>query len=77
MRRGDGSWGEIDFLFGEKNSRSGSNGGFRVEGDDYRLALKPTMFSFHGRTMDESVTSTEAAQFMWDELLSKVGIDYA
>lgn len=75
VRRGR-SLGEIDYLFGEQNSRNTSNGEFRVEADDYQLRLKPTMFSFR-QSLGECVTSTEAAQFLWDELLSKVDVDYA
>lgn len=78
IRRG-GSWGAIDYLFGEQNERNTSNGGFGLESDDYQLALRTTGFGSIRRMPSgrETITSTEAAQLMWDELLSKVGIDYA
>lgn len=74
VRRG-GAWGEIDYLFGERNTRNTSNGGFRVEADEYQLHLKGTGFSMVGESKDH-LTSSDAAQVMWDELLSRVGIDY-
>jgi hypothetical protein len=74
VRRG-GSWGAIDILYGERNSASTSNGGFSVDADEYQLYLKPTMFSLSH--MDKRVTAREAAQMLWDDLLGKVGIDYA
>jgi hypothetical protein len=74
VRRG-GSWGDIDYLFGERNARNTSNGGFGVEADDYQLHLRGTGFSMV-RESKEQLTSADAAQLMWDELLSKVGIDY-
>lgn len=74
VRRG-GSWGEIDYLFGECNTRNTSNGGFQVGADDYQLHLQGTAFSMTGERKDR-LTSTDAAEAMWDELLSKVGIDY-
>lgn len=75
VRRG-GTWGAIDYAFGEQNSRTTSNGGFGVEADDYQLHLRTAGF---GRmpTGRETLTATEAAQLLWDELLRKVGIDYA
>ncbi|GAA4725085.1 hypothetical protein H9L13_00025 [Sphingomonas lutea] len=79
VRRG-GSWGAIEYLFGEENSRTASNGGFAVEADDYQLHLRSTGFRISGGRMPmdrETVSASEAAQLMWDELLSKVGIDYA
>lgn len=75
VRRG-GSWGAIDILFGERNSTSSSNGGFSVEADEYELFLRPTMMN--GYSVERrQVTAREAAQMLWDELLKKVGIDYA
>jgi hypothetical protein len=74
VRRG-GSWGAIDILYGERNSTSTSNGGFGVDADEYQLYLKPTMFNLS--QMDKRVTAREAAQMLWDDLLRKVGIDYA
>jgi hypothetical protein len=75
VRRG-GTWGAIDYLFGEHNSRTTSNGGFGLEADDYQLHLRATGF---GRMPSgrETLTATEAAQELWDELLRRVGIDYA
>lgn len=77
IRRG-GTWGAIDYLFGQQNSRSTSSGGFRLEADDYQLHLRSASFTGVRRPSGrENITSIEAAQEMWDELLSKVGIDYA
>jgi hypothetical protein len=75
VRRG-GSWNAIDYLFGEQNSRSTSNGGFSVEADDYQLHLKSSAFAY-GNPDRGGLTSTEAAQMLWDELLKRVGIHYA
>jgi hypothetical protein len=70
-----GSWGAIDILYGERNSNSSSNGGFGVEADEYQLYLRPLMFRMSGE--DKRVSPREAAQMLWDDLLGKVGVDYA
>ncbi len=74
VRRG-GSWGAIDILYGEKNSGSSSNGGFSIDADEYQLYLKPSLFNMGAS--EKRVNPREAAQMLWDSLLSKVGIDYA
>lgn len=56
-------------------SANTSNGGFAVEADEYQLLLRPTLFSIMGR--DRPVAARDAAKLLWDDLLSKVGIDYA
>ncbi|MBV7255543.1 toll/interleukin-1 receptor domain-containing protein [Pacificimonas sp. WHA3] len=74
VRKG-GMFGAIDLIFGENPSLGSSNGGFVVEADEYQLGLKSIMFNMTGDA--QVVNSREAAKMMWDELLSKVGIDYA
>jgi hypothetical protein len=74
VRKG-GSWGAIDVLFGEKDEMHTSNGGFSVGSDDYQMYLSPSMFSRSSK--EEHLSPREAAQMLWDDLLSKVGIDYA
>lgn len=74
VRRG-GNWGAIDILYGENNANNTSNGGFGVKADDYQLFLTPSMFRFSHQ--DERISTRDAAQMLWDELLSKVGVDYA
>lgn len=74
VRKG-GIWGAIDILYGESNSRTTSNGGFGIEADDYQLFLTSTFFG-HSSSRDR-MTPREAAQMLWDDLISKVGIDYA
>jgi hypothetical protein len=74
VRRG-GSWGAIDILYGDTNSRNTSNGGFGVEADEYQLFLTATLFS-HRSGGKERLTPKEAAQMLWDDLISKVGISY-
>lgn len=74
VRRG-GTWGAIDILYGERYSPGTSNGGFGLDWDEYQLYLKPTMFNFS--QSEKRVTAREAAQLLWDDLLGKVGIDYA
>lgn len=75
VRRG-GSWGAIDYLFGQQNSRNTSNGGFQVDADEYQLHLRGSGFSMTGESKAR-LSSTDAGQLMWDELLEKVGIGYA
>jgi hypothetical protein len=70
-----GSWGAIDILYGERNSSGTSNGGFGVEADEYQLYLRPLMFRMFGE--EKRVSPREAAQMLWDDLLGKVGVDYA
>lgn len=74
VRRGE-SFGGVDILYGERYSPGTSNGGFGVEADEYQLYLTPNMFRMSGSS--QRVTPREAAQMLWDDLLSKVGIDYA
>lgn len=74
VRRG-GSWGAIDILYGDANTRNTSNGGFGVEADDYQLFLSATLFS-HRAGGKERISPREAAQMLWDDLISRVGIDY-
>lgn len=74
VRRG-GSWGAIDILYGDTDSRNTSNGGFGVEADDYQLFLTATLFS-HRSGGKERISPREAAQMLWDDLISRVGIDY-
>jgi hypothetical protein len=75
VRQG-GSWAAIDILYGETNSRGTSNGGFGVEADEYQLYLSATLFRTHSGSR-ERITPREAAQMLWDDLISRVGIDYA
>jgi len=70
-----GSWGAIDIQYGERNSSGTSNGGFGVEADEYQLYLRPVMFRISGEV--KRVSAREAAQMLWDDLLRKVGVDYA
>lgn len=74
VRRG-GSWGAIDILYGDTNARNTSNGGFGVEADDYQLFLTATLLS-HRSGGKERISPREAAQMLWDDLISRVGIDY-
>ena len=74
VRRG-GSLGAIDILYGERYATNTSNGGFSIDSDDYQLYLKPLMFNLS--QMEKRLTAKEAAQMLWDDLLSKVGIGYA
>lgn len=75
VRKG-GSWGAIDILFGEHDRSNTSNGGFSVVADEYQLYLSPSMFHFDGQDK-KKLNAREAAKLVWDDLLSKVGIDYA
>lgn len=70
-----GSWSAIDILYGDTNSRNTSNGGFGVETDQYQLFLTATVFN-HRSGGRERISPREAAQMLWDDLISKVGIDY-
>jgi hypothetical protein len=74
VRRG-GNFGAIDILYGKRNASNTSNGGFSVESDEYELFLRPSMFNF--RQENEKLSPRQAAQMLWDDLLRKVGIDYA
>lgn len=74
VRKG-GSFSAIDILFGEKNATNTSNGGFSVTPDDYQLFLSSLMFFGHGEKA--KMNPVDAAKLLWDDLLAKVGIDYA
>ncbi|MEL7687019.1 toll/interleukin-1 receptor domain-containing protein [Citromicrobium bathyomarinum] len=74
VRRG-GSWGAIDILYGEDNRANTSNGGFSISSDQYELFLTAGMFQMSGR--DDKLSPKDAAQKLWDDLLARVGIDYA
>lgn len=70
-----GSWGAIDILYGEENQPNTSSGGFGVGSDDYQLFLTSGIFEY--RSNEAKLTAREAAQKLWDDLLSRVGIGYA
>jgi|LauGreDrversion4_2_1035121.scaffolds.fasta_scaffold83522_2 hypothetical protein len=74
VRKG-GSFSAIDILFGEKNATGTSNGGFSVTADDYQLFLSEMMLGSYGDK--GNLTAIDAAKMLWNDLLSKVGIDYA
>lgn len=73
VRRG-GGFGAIDIAYGEHTSLNTSSGGFAVEADEYQLMLKPILFRLMGH--EDPLSAREAAKLLWDDLLSKVGIDY-
>jgi hypothetical protein len=75
VRKG-GSWGAIDLLYGEQNKSGTSHGGFTVKADEFELFLNSSMLHFRDQSKD-LMTAREAAKLVWDDLLSKVGIDYA
>jgi len=75
VRKG-GSWGAIDILYGERNERHTSHGGFTVVADEYQLYLSSSLFHYGARDK-EMLSPRQAAKLVWDDLLSKVGIDYA
>lgn len=75
--RTGGSFGAIDVLYGEERRTNTSNGGFGVRSDQYQLYFSPMMLALHSGAEKEKMSSKDVAQLLWDDLLSKVGIDYA
>jgi hypothetical protein len=73
--RHGGSFGEIDILYGDTNSPTTSNGGFGVVSDGFDLFLSSSVFGYSHKV--DKLTPRQAGQVLWDDLLSKVGIEYA
>lgn len=67
----------VDMLYGEQYSSTSSNGGFAVSQDEYQLYFTAAYFGFTRDSGDKQLTAKQVGQMIWDELLSKVGIDYA
>lgn len=69
-----GSLGDINIYYGEQDRSNSSHGGFSVTETPYELKLSSGPFSFDRQ--DSELSSKEAAQTLWDDLLKRVGIDY-
>lgn len=68
------SFGDITYTFQERAERGTANGWFSVVWDDYDLFLE------HNNMMrgeaDKRLTPRAAAETLWDEFLSKAGIEH-
>jgi hypothetical protein len=77
VRRG-GSFGDIDVVYGERPAENTSNGGFYAKSDEYEMYLSSSFFRSMGHGDDHKrLTPSDAARLLWDDLLSRVGVDYA
>jgi hypothetical protein len=76
--RRSGGFGDIDIAYGERPADNTSNGGFYVKSDDYEMYLSSTFLHVFGGADDRKrLSPSEAARLLWDDLLSRVGVDYA
>ncbi|WP_417498209.1 toll/interleukin-1 receptor domain-containing protein [Maricaulis sp.] len=77
IRRHDaGHFGDIDYSTSAHSGDNSSNGGFRVNHDEFELFLSPQMFAFGGREHDR-VTGKQAAEMLWSQLLEQAGVSNA
>lgn len=67
--------GDIIFSYGTRAPDNTANGFIRVEANEYELGLRVDHFS--ARKDGQSVSAEEAAKLLWDDLISRAGIDYA
>lgn len=75
VRRG-GVFGEIDLVYGDRAPMNTSHGGFTVQSDDYEMFFSGGNFRFDGNG-EKKLSALNVAQSIWDELLRKIGVDYA
>jgi hypothetical protein len=69
-----GLGGDISYSFQENAPETTSNGGFSIEGDNYRLFLKLSSFSGHDER--RIWLPQEAASRLWDDFIGQAGISY-
>lgn len=65
--------GDIYYSYEESARRTGANGGFNIEADDYHMYLQPSLF----RGDEKSTDAEGAATYIWNDLLKRAGIDHA
>lgn len=66
--------GDISYIFQAHAEPGQSNGGIRVDADDYNLFLKVDNF-FGGRD-SEKYTPERAAEWLWNSFVERAGIEY-
>jgi hypothetical protein len=67
--------GDIYYSFAANAPENTANGSLDVDGDDYHLFLRASLFT--GLESDRTWAPTEAAARLWQEFLKNAGIEYA
>lgn len=75
VRRGS-SFGEIDTVYGDRAPSNTSHGSFSVRSDEYEMFFTDGYFNFRGDS-EKKLSALNVAQLIWDELVHKIGVDYA
>lgn len=71
-----GPFGDININYGDRPNENTSHGGFVVNNDEYKMYLRSRSHAVFG-SADTMLSASDAAKSLWDEFLSRVGIDYA
>lgn len=66
--------GDISYVFEPHAGPNTSNGGIRVEADEYNLYLK--VDNFYGGRDGEKYTPERASEWLWDNFVQQAGIEY-
>jgi len=66
--------GDISYVFEAHAGPNTSNGGVRVEADEYNLYLK--VDNFYGGRDSEKYSPERASEWLWDNFVQKAGIEY-
>lgn len=75
MKSGTIGFGDIYYSNSENAPANTSNGGFKIESDEYDLYLTHS-FSFSSN-QNERLTAKQAAEILWETLLEQSGVCYA
>lgn len=73
--RGMGMMGEISYSNSRHAEANTSNGGVRVEADEYNLYLSIDRFS-SGREEGVKYTPERAAEWLWNKFVERAGVEY-
>jgi hypothetical protein len=74
-RNGRFALGDIFYSYSENAQENTANGGFNVSSDEYEQFLVATMSMFAGR--NDRLTSDQAAEYLWNELIEQAGVTHA
>jgi hypothetical protein len=66
--------GDIYYSFSENAPANTSNGGFRIESDEYELFLSPWMFTLSNE--DARLSPRAAAEMLWTEFVQQAGVSH-
>ncbi|MNT11069.1 hypothetical protein D3C72_1459310 [compost metagenome] len=72
--KSDRGGGDISYVFEAYAGPNTSNGGVRVEADEYNLYLR--VDNFYGGRDAEKYSPERASEWLWENFVQKAGIEY-